>query len=339
MPRIDADRDLFIAEIDRRQHWARGVARAKRALGWRKPMQAAVYDATFRSDAEALSYNYARRNDHLPDLENPVWLNEKIRWQFLHHCNPLMSLAADKIAVRDYLRFKRAVVYVPEVLASGDDPSDLLGLDLPERFVLKSSYGSGQNHIEDGRAPTPRAELARKATVWSEYDQWRSTGEFHYRAIPKRWLVEEFVPATQQKLEYKVFCMQGEPVFILVITERTAAGYKRALYDVNWRRLTFAARGLVDDSRPVPRPDDLALVLDEARRLSEDFLHVRVDFLKFDGRLVFSELTFASLAARVPYEPVGINSELGALMDLAQAPDRLARGRRIAAELDWRPAA
>ena len=44
-------------------------------------------------------------------------------------------------------------------------------------------------------------------------------------------------------------------------------------------------------------------MLAEARRLSEDFLHVRVDFLKFDGRLYFSELTFANLAARQPFMP------------------------------------
>lgn len=336
MPRRDADRDRFVAEIDRRKRWARGMVRAKRALGMQKtPIQAAVYDATFRSDTEALTYLYARRNDHLPDLEDPVWLNEKIRWQFLHHPNPLMSLAADKISVRDYLRLKGAAIEVPQVLAMGSDPADLLTADLPDRFVLKSAYGSGQNHIEDGSLRTPRAELARKAAVWAGYDQWRSTGEFHYRPIPKRWLVEEYVPASGQKLEYKVFCMQGEPILISVITERTATGIKRVLHDVNWNRLGYATRGIMNDSREVPRPDDLDFILDEARRLSADFLHVRVDFLKFGGRLVFSELTFASLAARIPYEPIGVNVELGALMDLRQAPERLARGRRIAAELGW----
>jgi hypothetical protein len=250
-----------------------------------------------------------------------------------------MSLAADKIAVRDYLRLKGAVVEGPALLLSGSDPQALMDAKLPKRFVLKTAYGSGQNHIEDGDTVTPRAELAQKARLWTQNDHWRNTGEFHYRSIPKRWLVEEFLPGHEQKLEYKVFCMNGTPAFISVITERTATGFKRVLYDVNWNRLSFGTRGVEGDARPVPRPDDLDLILDEARRLSEDFLHVRVDFLKFDGRLLFSELTFASLAARVPYEPREVNAELGALMNLDAARDMLVRGRQVAAQLDWQPAA
>ena len=79
-------------------------------------------------------------------------------------------------------------------------------------------------------------------------------------------------------------------------------------------------------------------MLEEARRLSEDFLHVRVDFLRCDGRLVFSELTFAGGAARNPFDPLPLNLMLGEMMDLSRAPELLARGRGIAAELGW-PAA
>ena len=80
-------------------------------------------------------------------------------------------------------------------------------------------------------------------------------------------------------------------------------------------------------------------MLAEARRLSEDFLHVRVDFLRFDGRLVFSELTFANLAAGVPFAPKWMNRELGSMMDLRRAPGYLERGHRIAEHLRWRSAA
>ena len=62
-------------------------------------------------------------------------------------------------------------------------------------------------------------------------------------------------------------------------------------------------RGFADDPRPLPRPAELPLLVSEARRLSADFMHVRVDFLKFDGRLTFSELTFSSNGARLPFTP------------------------------------
>jgi hypothetical protein len=60
-----------------------------------------------------------------------------------------------------------------------------------------------------------------------------------------------------------------------------------------------------------------------------------VDFLKFDERLVFSELTFASLAARMPFEPIEKNAELGAMIDLGRANAVLERGKRAAADLGW----
>jgi hypothetical protein len=341
MPRFDIDRETFVRRVEGRRRWAYRQYWLREMLGAppRRSRQAAVYDAAFRSDAEAVTYFYARVNDHMPDFDAPVWINEKVRWQFLNHPNPLMSMAADKIAVRAYLAWKGVAIRPPEMLAMGTDPAELADLALPDRFVLKSAYGSGQNHVEGGSPPTARADLVATVAGWSRWDQWRQTGELHYRCLPKRWLVEEFVEARREKLEFKFFCFAGEPAFVTVITERNGHAYKRAVYDLEWNRLELGIRGTTTDPRPVRRPRELELMVDEARRLSEDFLHVRVDFLKFDGRLLFSELTFANLAAGLPFEPVVANRALGERMDLARAPEYLARGRRTAAELGWREAA
>lgn len=341
MPKAGIDRDDFVARIEKRRKWARYVLRARRLIAPDgKSFQAALYESTFHSDDEVVSYHYAKRNDHLPDLDDPVWLNEKIRWQFLHHPNPLMSYAADKIAVREYLRRKGSAIEPPRLIAQGEDAAELATVDLPETFVLKSSFGSGQNHIEKAGMRTPRAELIAKVLSWAEYDQWRQTGEFHYRNVRKRWLVEEYLDARQKMYEYKVFCIMGEPIFIAVITERNVdgmpglAGVRHALFDLDWNRVDFGMRGVKDDLRPVPPPPDLELVVSEARRLAEDFMHVRVDILCCDGRLAFSELTFASMAARVPFEPLAMNVRLGALMDLDRAPEYLSVGRRAVAALE-----
>jgi hypothetical protein len=334
MPQAGADRNAFVARIERRRSLVYRLGRLRRRLGGAaRPLETEVYDRTFRSDAEAVAYHYARHNDHLPDLDDPVWLNEKIRWQFLHHPNPLMTLAADKIAVRDYLAFKGARIAPPALIAVGCDPADLQRIDLPGSFALKSAHGSGQVHLERSGACTPQRVLAARAAAWWRIDQWRRTGEMHYRAVPKRWLVEELVPAARRRLEYKIACFNGEPSYITVITERGPEGYRRATYDCDWRPIGLRVRGLAEDPHPVPRPASLDLMLAEARRLSEDFLHVRVDFMAFDDRLMFSELTFASLGARLPFEPHAANAALGARMDLARAPDLLARGRGIVARL------
>jgi len=341
MPIFGPEREQFINQINRRRGFARGINLLRqRAFGSQKTTQAAVYDAMFRNDREAVAYHYATANDHLPDLDDPIWINEKIRWQFLNHPNPLMSICSDKVAVRDYLDWRGARIRPPAIVAVGSEPSELEGLDLPERFVLKSTFASGQNHLETGTGPrATAAELAAKVQKWKAWDFWRKNAELHYRDIPKRWLIEEFVPAAVEKHEYKVFCILGEPIFVAVITERnrdgdaSLSGVRHALFDPDWKRLDLGMQGVADDPRSIARPCDLDLLLSEARRLAEGFLHVRVDYLKFDGRLIFSELTFSSLGARLPFTPVDVNARLGAMMDLDRAPEYLQRGQRIAAQL------
>lgn len=338
MPRYDADRNEFVARIDRRRRWLGRGAKLLKSLGLlHQPVQRVVHDTVFASDAELISYAYARKNDHLPDLENPVWYNEKIRWQFLNHHNPLMSLVADKIAVRSYVARKGGLIQAPRLIASGWTAEDLAGVDLPEEFALKTSFGSGQNHIERAGKNTSRTALMAKVRDWMGYDQWRSTGEFHYRAVPKRWLAEEYVPCVSGQIEYKVFCMMGEPVFILAVKDRTAAGYKRNLYWPDWTPTDFHWLNNPVDPVEVPRPAHLEDMLADARRYAEDFLHVRVDFFQSDERIDFSELTFASAAARVPFTPEEANARLGAMIDLARSEEYLRKGTTIAAELGWPP--
>lgn len=341
MPKAGIDRDDFVDRIVRRRKWARIRLQGRRILiPDKRPLQEALYEATFRSDAEAVAYHYARRNDHLPDLDHPVWLDEKIRWQFLNHPNPLMSYAADKIAAREYLRFMGAQIAPPRLIATGSHPEELADAELPESFVLKSNFGSGQNHIEKPGMRTPRAELIAKVGEWMAYDQWRQTGEFFYRSIQKRWLVEEYLAHKERMYEYKVYCFMGEPVFLSVITERNVDGQiglqgtKFAVFDINWRRVPFGWREGIDDPSDIPPPPILDLMIDEARRLSRCFMHVRVDFLCCDGRFAFSELTFASMAARVPFVPLSFNEQFGRMMDLERAQDYLELGQSVIAVLN-----
>ena len=137
MPWFDRDRESFLRRIEGRRRWAfRRHRLESRVRTPRRSLQTRVYDAAFRDDSEAVAYFYALHNDHLPDFEAPRLINEKIRWQFLHHRNPLMSLAADKIAVRDYLAWKGAEIPAPALLAWGETAEDLAAVGLPRRYAL-----------------------------------------------------------------------------------------------------------------------------------------------------------------------------------------------------------
>lgn len=281
-----------------------------------------------------MSFHYVARNDHVPDFADPTWVNEKVRWQFLNHPNPLFQIAADKIAVRDYLRYKNAQILAPELYGVGSTPEEYLAADLPSAYVLKSASGWAQHRFVSGASPAARRELADTLDEWNLWDHWRFLGELHYRGIPKRWLAEEVIGPSAKITEYKFYCLMGEPQFFMYMTDRTDIGVRCSLFDPEWRPTPFQWSGHPPTAdRPERVPAAFDRMLAEARRLSEDFMHVRVDFLECEGRVYFSELTFSGGGARNPFLPRIQNEVFGEMMDLRRADEYCRRGRAISSML------
>ena len=296
-----------------------------------------IHDFTFRNDADAVALPFALVQGRLPDLKAPKTWAEKVRWTFLHHRNPLMSLVSDKIAVRGYLDLKGAQIAPPKLLATGWKPEDILQMDLPERFVLKASNSCGANLFHTGPNPPDRQTLLRQLRLWRDTDFWRRHGELFYRDIPWRFLVEEFLPSDQRQLEYKVVCFHGEPLWIAVVGSRGPNGCVRIGHFPDWTPIPFGTRGVESSPEPAKRPEALDLLFAEARRLSADFMHVRVDFLHYNDRLVFSELSLSNNGMRSPIEPHDQDLWVGSQIDLSREAEYARRGQDIAQELAWPP--
>ncbi|MGB0497708.1 MAG: hypothetical protein ACPGID_05170 [Rubricella sp.] len=325
------DRDAFVSRIRLRRLLARIGTLAIRNRAARR---AAIHDAMFRDDAEAVAFPYALTHGHLPDFEDPRLFLEKVRWQFLHHPDPMMQLVTDKIAVRAYHRAVRATIPPPALIASGEDPDDLLGIDLPDAFILEASNGCGMNHIHMG-GPVDRRRLVSLVRDWFATEHWRRHGELFYRGIPNRWLVEEYLPADRERIEYTVLCIAGEPLWVSVLATMPDGRKTRRPYDLSWRSVPIELVGFPAGDRAFPRPAFLDQLREDATRLGRHFFAARIDFLYHDGVFAFSEVTLSNNASVAPYRPVRMNAEFGERIDLARAPERLADGRRIAAELGW----
>ena len=96
-------------------------------------------------------------------------------------------------------------------------------------------------------------------------------------------------------MEYQVFCNNGEPIFFLVrsdLGEREDSGYC-VCYSIDWGKRSYR-----NDEYPdviVEKPVNYTKMLSFARILSNDTLHLRVDFYETKaGDLYLSELTFYS---------------------------------------------
>lgn len=142
------------------------------------------------------------------------------------------------------------------------------------------------------------------------------------QVIAERLLTDENQPAEGSLTDYKVWCIHGKPVYILVVYDRSGKSgenYSLSAYDTDWNDISPTT--LKHDSphysgRPVPRPAHLAEMLDYASRLSADFVEVRVDFYEVASQLYFGELTFST---GYGYHTNEFYEQIGSLLDLRKA--------------------
>ena len=78
---------------------------------------------------------------YFPDLKDPKTFNEKIQCLKLYDHNPLYTICADKLLVRDYVREKIGEKYLIKLLAVFDKPEDISLSLLPDKFAMKLNTG------------------------------------------------------------------------------------------------------------------------------------------------------------------------------------------------------
>jgi hypothetical protein len=80
-------------------------------------------------------------------LENPVTIQDKLRWLNIYDADPLKSDCADKLKVKDYaMKITGDDLGVPTI-AVWNKAEDIDFDKLPDKFVLKCNHGSGMNII------------------------------------------------------------------------------------------------------------------------------------------------------------------------------------------------
>ncbi|MBR9843987.1 MAG: hypothetical protein GYB25_12565 [Rhodobacteraceae bacterium] len=293
----------------------------------RSARQAFIYDTTFRNEIEAVAYFLAENTGHVPDFTNPTLYSERLRGQFLTHPNPLLSIAADKIAMRAYCDLFDLPIRPPRLLATFDNPTDLIPAELPETCMIKISDGCKMNLLHaPGMPVTPFAYRRFLRQKW-HIDHWRRHAELHYRDIPKRILVEEALLPVSAIREPMIFCAMGEPYLMIEETHRTALQDRLAPLEV-----TRQGRQSAPLSTYGTKPE-IDAMLQTARLLSENLSHCRIDFMRIDTRLYLSEITISPRGYYVPLE-TPLHEELRcSLLDMSRLPELLEKGRKIAADL------
>lgn len=290
-------------------------------------------DADPQHYPELLSAWFYEETGHILDLDNPQTYNEKIQWLKLFDSTPLKTKLADKLLAREWVKEQIGEKYLVPLLGVWDSFDEIDFDSLPNRFVLKANHGAGWNIVVSDKNTFDKEGARNKFEKWLHTNFAFAYGlELHYRDIPPKIIAEEYLENSNDDLyDYKVWCFQGKPEYVMFLAERHK-GLKMAFYDTNWFLMPFTY-SYPRYEKEVSRPDNLDEILNLAAKLSKGFSHVRVDFYRLnDGALKFGEMTFTSMSGACKWNPEECDLKMGQLIKLPVKNDPkkdLSRGEMI----------
>ena len=284
---------------------------------------------TYKKNLSDKAYANHRFNMQFPyklNLDNPRSLNEKIQWLKLHDRTPLHTICADKYAVRNYVKEKlgNEDILIP-LLFHTSDYRDLKAENLPDQpFILKTNHTSGHNVIVKDKSLLDWELIRDNYCKWLKENIYKSRKEWQYKNIPPKVVAEKLMLDHNNKLpfDYKFHCFHGEVKYIQVDIGRGSETHYRNWYDANWKKAPFKWTAVFKGKETDPatfdleKPKQFEQMLDIAKRLSEDFVYVRVDLYYIKGKIYFGEITFHQDSGNRPIEPAKYDFELGDLVDL-----------------------
>lgn len=261
------------------------------------------------------------------NLKDPVLFTEKIQWLILHDNTAQKTKLADKYLVRNWITEKIGDKYLIPIIGVWNDFEDIDFSELPNRFVLKCNHGSGYNYVIKDKGEMDYRKVKTIFQNWMRTNfAFAGTLELQYADIPRKIIAEEYIEQLDGNLlDYKVHCFMGEPKYIQVIGDRDLTRHTGAqmIFDSMWNEQTWSFADYPKFSRKINCPLVLDEMLDVSRKLSQEFVYVRIDFYIIDNNLKFGEMTFTPGSGLYRYEnnpdwSREDNRMLGDLIDLSK---------------------
>ncbi len=245
-------------------------------------------------------------------VSRPRTLTHHLFLKMARDRNPLLTLTSDKLAVRGFVTERLGPGFLPELYAVLDSPEELTDLELPPRYVVKATHGSGMTAVVKADDRVTREAVALRARKWLAYRYWRKNGEWGYRGIRPRLIVEEFLDAGDGEVppDWKWLCFGGHAALVQVDFARFT-GHTRNFYDP--AGTPVALRMYYPPGPDIALPSTFGAMRTVAERLARDFDFVRVDLYALGDRLVVGELTHYPTGGNKSYDPPEWDARLGAL--------------------------
>lgn len=229
---------------------------------------------------------------YIPNIISPKTLSEKLCRRMIFDKDRRLTLFADKLAVRSFVRDRLGGdAHLNKLYATYNNPSILNSIDLPKKFVLKPNHGSGWLYLHNGTVKPDLERLQSLSINWLGCNYYDRSKEWCYKDIVPTILVEEFLGNSDQPPEdYKFFCFDGVVKMIQVDVDRYT-DHKRNLYNREFELLDVSYTYPNFDISTFARPHTLDLMINISEKISFGSKFMRVDLFSVGGLVRFGEIT------------------------------------------------
>lgn len=262
----------------------------------------------------AVRIDYFRATGRILNLKRPIRFGEKIQWLKFYGDLERYTHLVDKYEVRKYIEDKIGKKYLNELYGIYANADEINFDELPQKFVLKATHGSGDNIIYNGNGYIDINKIRKVLNKSVKENFYYQCREPQYKNIKPRIICERYLEDEEGKLkDYKFFCFNGKVEFIEVIYDRFY-NLKKVFYDTDWNKLNLFPKRNRDIN--IKKPENLKEMIEVAQILSEEFHFVRVDLYSIKDKIYFGELTFTPGSGYTPFEPISEEIRIGDMLNL-----------------------
>lgn len=269
-------------------------------------------------DALYLKIVYRAETGKRLDLKHPMTYNEKLQWLKLYDRRPEYTMMVDKYEVRKYVAEKIGEEYLIPLIGVYDSVDEIPWEELPDKFVLKCTHGSGSNIICSNKRKLDIEEAKKKLRKWMKKNWYWFGREWAYKNVRPRIICEKFLldKANSVPDDYKLMCF-NEQVRLIQHHRDRFAQHTLDFFDTSWARVSMT-QGVPNSIAPSERPRNLDTMISFAEILAQNTKYSRIDFYYCDGRIYFGEITLYPTSGFTKISPSEYDLVLGELIKLDQ---------------------
>ena len=255
------------------------------------------------------------------NLEHPVTFNEKIQWLKLYDNSSLKSLLTDKVLARYWVKEKIGEEYIKPALWIGKNFDKIPFEELPNAFVIKANHGCKWQYIIKNKQKFLETSYLYKY-VRMKFKGWMTQTFFpyggfetQYKKIEPQILIEPLLVhlSDNKPIEYEIYCFNSKPKIYQKVEYTTPPVVSAYNEDFSSSNILFN-KSYFNFQSDVNENLRKAVAL--SKELCRGFKLVRVDWLEFENKIYFNEMTFTPFSGFFEFEDEKTDKKLGQMLCL-----------------------